>query len=73
MFMAVQDRVKALIERLAPSLICASCISERLDIGQVELSERFANELIGHNGFERQHGICSMCGETGKATRFRSH
>lgn len=40
---------------------------------QNENSERFANELVGLNGFERRVGPCAICGVSKKAIRFRSH
>lgn len=73
MLVTVQNRVKALIERLSPDAICSPCIAERLGIEQNGTSERFANELVGLNGFERQVGPCAICGESKKAVRFRNH
>ncbi|WP_310531238.1 hypothetical protein [Novosphingobium sp.] len=67
-----QHRVKALIERLAPDPICSHCIVERLGLDEIETSERFANELVGVKGFERQIGSCAICGESKKAIRFRN-
>lgn len=73
MLATVQNRVKALIERLSPDAICSPCIAERLGLEQNEDSERFANELVGLNGFERRVGPCAICGVSKKAIRFRSH
>jgi len=56
------DRVRALIERLAPEPVCDDCITDRLSLGGSDQSSRMANELAGSHGFERGKDECSLCG-----------
>ena len=58
----VLDRVRALIERLAPEPVCDDCIADRLSLGGDDQPHQLANELAGSHGFERGKDECSLCG-----------
>jgi hypothetical protein len=69
----VLDKVRALIERLAPEVICDECIARTLELGWVSHANVATRELAGSNGFARRQHMCSMCGAvrtvTGKQAR----
>ena len=67
------ERVKALVERLAPAAVCEGCISDRLDQITPKQAHETALELAGAAGFERQIGECAICGKTKKVIRRKSH
>ena len=56
------DRVRALIERLAPEPVCDDCMSDRLSLSGRDQTNQMANELAGSHGFERGKDECSLCG-----------
>jgi hypothetical protein len=67
----VFDRVRSLVERLAPSAICDDCIAERLDLTVRQQANHKTRELAGSGGFEREIGECTLCGATKKVIRQR--
>jgi hypothetical protein len=62
----VLDRVRSLVERLAPAAICDDCISERLQLTLRQHANHKTRELAGTAGFKRSVGECSMCSLTKK-------
>ena len=68
----VADRVRALIERLAPEPVCDDCIAERLELTVRQGANHATRELAGGDGFERKLAACSLCGATKKVIR-RAH
>ncbi len=60
--MSVLDDVRRFITRLAPAAVCDDCIAERLDLSIRQHANHKTRELAGSKGFERQKGICSLCG-----------
>jgi len=58
----VLDRVRALIERLAPEPVCDDCIAARLSLGAQDPVSQLTHELAGSHGFERSKADCSLCG-----------
>jgi len=69
---SVADRVRGLIERLAPEPVCDDCIADRLGLGTRQHASQQTRELAGSAGFERRQAPCSLCGATKKVTR-RAH
>jgi len=67
------DRIRRLIERLAPAPICDDCISARLAMTPADRPSEVTIELAGADGFERQIDSCSLCGERRKVTRRSPH
>ena len=65
----VADRVRALIERLAPEPVCDDCIAERLELSVRQHANHKTRELAGSDGFERKLAACSLCGATKKVIR----
>jgi hypothetical protein len=70
--MTVADRVRALIERLAPEPICDDCIADKLELSVRQHANHKTRELAGSDGFERRVDACSLCGATKKVIR-RAH
>lgn len=66
---SVLDRVRSLVERLAPAAICDECIAERLELSGRQQASGRTRELAGTFGFERQIGECALCGDTKKVIR----
>jgi hypothetical protein len=62
----ILERVRALIERLAPEPVCDACIAGRLEL---EATSHPTQELAGTTGFVREIAPCALCGETRKAIR----
>lgn len=60
--MSVLDDVQAFITRLTPDAVCDDCISERLGLTVRQHANHKTRELVGSGGFERQKGLCSLCG-----------
>ena len=67
--MPVADRVRALIERLAPAPICDDCITDKLELSVRRHANHKTRELAGSGGFERRVDACSLCGATKKVIR----
>ena len=65
----VLDKVRLLIERLAPSAVCDDCITERLGLTVRQHANHKTRELAGSDGFERQIGECTLCGATKKVIK----
>ncbi|OYW46429.1 MAG: hypothetical protein B7Z08_01010 [Sphingomonadales bacterium 32-68-7] len=65
----VLDRVRALIERLAPDAVCDDCITDRLSLTIRQHANHKTRELAGSAGFERQLGACALCGAAKKVIR----
>lgn len=65
----VLERVRGLIERLAPEPVCDDCIAEKLAVTQASQVNLAAHELAGAKGIERRGDICALCGNLGIATR----
>jgi len=64
----VLERVRGLIERLAPQPICDECVAEKLDLPWMAQANQAARELAG-DGFERRSDICTICGGPRVVTR----
>ena len=56
------DKVRALIERLAPEPLCDDCIAEKLDMVWKSQANVAARELAGTHGILRRKDMCSLCG-----------
>lgn len=65
----VVERVRGLIERLAPQPICDECVAEKLDLPWTAQANQAARELAGADGFERRSDICTICGAPRVVTR----
>lgn len=65
----VLNRVKALVERLAPAPICDDCITEKLELSVRQHANHKTRELAGSPGFERQIGLCAICDSEKKVIR----
>lgn len=63
------DKVRGLIERLAPEPICDDCIAEKLTLGWSSQANVAARELAGTQGFERRSDMCVLCGGVRIVTR----
>ena len=55
-------RVVAYITEKKPKPVCAKCIAQALDI-RPSAAQRVATLLEGTPGYEREHGICGVCGQ----------
>jgi hypothetical protein len=64
----ILERVRGLIERLAPEPVCDDCIATRLDLTP-EQANPLMQELAGAPGFVREIGPCALCSETRKVIR----
>ncbi|WEK43269.1 MAG: hypothetical protein P0Y64_18440 [Candidatus Sphingomonas colombiensis] len=62
--MTVLERVRGLIERLAPEPICDDCITEKLELTHRQHANHRSRELAGTPGFERRKDACALCGIT---------
>jgi len=62
--MTVLDRVRDLLQRLAPKAACDTCITRRLDLSQRRHANKKTRALAQAGGFERRKGACSICRET---------
>ncbi len=58
----VLDRVRALIERLAPEPVCDDCITQKLDLTGRQHANHKTRELAGSHGFKRRKANCILCG-----------
>lgn len=58
----VLDRVRALVERLAPDSICDDHIAERISLTVRQYANHKTRALAGRPGFERPKDNCSLCG-----------
>lgn len=67
--MTIAERIRALIERLAPEPVCDDCIVDRLDLSVRLHANRNTRALAGQGGFERGAGACSLCGTSKKVIR----
>lgn len=67
----VLDRMRGLIERLAPEPVCDDCITEQLGPTVRQHANHKSRELAGRSGFERQLSACSLCGTGKKVFRLR--
>jgi len=65
----IYNRIKAFVGRLAPELVCDSCVVERLEVGDDAAPVAVLHELAGSPEFERQVGPCALCGENTQAIR----
>jgi len=65
----VLEKVRNLVERLAPVAICDDCIAEQLTLSIRQHANHKTRELAGTSGFERQLAECGLCGETKKVIR----
>ncbi|KHK89063.1 hypothetical protein [Novosphingobium malaysiense] len=65
----VLDRVRGLIERLAPEPVCDDCITERLGLSVRQHANHKTRELAGMHGFERGQASCALCGAVKKVIR----
>ena len=70
--MTVLDRVRGLIQRLAPEPICDDCITERLGLSVRQHANHKTRELAGMPGFERRKENCSICGSDKMVICFRA-
>jgi len=67
--MTILNEVRALIERLAGEPICDDCVAEKLGLAWASQANIATRELTAMRGFERQIGVCSLCGSDRKVTR----
>jgi hypothetical protein len=67
--MTVLERVRRLIERLAPEPACDDCIAKTLGLPQASHANLASRELAGSEGFERRNDVCALCGEARAVTR----
>jgi len=58
----VLDKVRALIERLAPEPLCDDCIAEKLGMTWKSQANVCARELAGTHGIVRRKDMCALCG-----------
>jgi hypothetical protein len=65
----VLERVRGLIERLAPQPICDECVAEKLHLPWTAQANQAARELAGGDGIERRSDICTICGGPRVVTR----
>jgi hypothetical protein len=57
----VLERVRGLVQRLAPQPICDECVTEKLGLTWTSQANQAARELAGTKGFERRSDICAIC------------
>jgi hypothetical protein len=67
--LTVLDRVRGLIERLAPEPACDDCIARKLELPQSSQANLAVRELAGSEGFERRIDKCALCGTDRTVTR----
>jgi len=60
----VLDKVRSLVERLAPDPVCDDCITERLGLSVRQHANHKTRELAGSHGFERRRDVCALCSST---------
>jgi hypothetical protein len=65
----VLDKVRGLIERLAPEPVCDDCLAAKLDLPWSSQANLAARELAGTGGFERRNDSCALCGVVRTVTR----
>lgn len=65
----IYNRIKAFVERLAPELVCDSCVAERLGVNADQTPGVVLHELAGQPEFERQVGPCALCGDSTQTIR----
>ncbi|HUE79643.1 MAG TPA: hypothetical protein VMN38_08430 [Sphingomicrobium sp.] len=63
------DRVRALIERLAPGAVCDDCIADKLELSVRQHANHKTRELAGSQSFERVMGLCTICSSEKKVIR----
>ena len=68
--MAVIEKVRGLVERLAGEPVCDECVAEKLELPWTSQANLATRELAGTNGFERRIAMCSLCGAERKVTRW---
>ncbi|MEJ5979119.1 hypothetical protein WG901_20875 [Novosphingobium sp. PS1R-30] len=61
--MQILSAVKRLVERLAPTQVCAPCIAERVEGPNLEEIGLALSELAAAREFERDNADCGICGE----------
>jgi Cys-tRNA synthase (O-phospho-L-seryl-tRNA:Cys-tRNA synthase) len=69
--MMVLDKVRRLVEWLAPEPICDDCIAGKLGTVDREQADQASRELAGASGFERGRAPCAICRETKSVIRRR--
>jgi len=67
--MAVIEKVRGLIERLAGEPVCDECVAEKLDLSWTSQANLATRELAGTREFERRIDVCSLCGAERKVIR----
>ncbi|MCW1430902.1 hypothetical protein OLX23_17470 [Novosphingobium sp. JCM 18896] len=65
------ERVRRLVERLAPTPVCDECIADRIDDAHLEEVRPCTQELTAERGFVRDNDACGLCGE--RHTVIRKH
>lgn len=57
----IEDRVKALVRRMAGAAVCDECITDRLDLSSVAQTAVVTLAVSGGDGFERLRAPCTLC------------
>ena len=68
--MTVLEKVRGLIEHLAPHAVCDDCITERLNLSVRQHANHKTRELAGEPSFERGLDLCSLCQAHKKVIRY---
>ncbi|HZV08568.1 MAG TPA: hypothetical protein VFF94_02385 [Novosphingobium sp.] len=65
----ILGKVKVLVERLAPTPVCAVCLAEKLEGVGLEAVGLAFHELAVARGFSLGNDSCSLCGEQRQTIR----
>ena len=65
-------RVSYFLTKQSPAWFCNYCIADRLDLPRGQRGQRVTQKLGTADGFHRDKGECSVCGEVRKVTRHES-
>lgn len=68
--MSVLEKVRGLIERLAPHAVCEDCITDRLKLSVRQHVNDKRRELAAEPRFERGVDVCSLCRSHKKVIRY---
>ena len=57
----MNDDVRKLIERLAPSAVCDECVADKLGLAEQQEASTAAHELVATRRFARGRASCVLC------------
>lgn len=67
----ILEKVRRLVEALAPAPVCDGCVAGRLDEAPDSEVQMSLSELAAERGYSRENDTCGLCGTHGHVIRKR--